>query len=84
MSKKYPHHVDLMSLPCGSIAHLDKESGFSYRCMNCHAVVGSVGMPQRCRDEVAKWDNWERMGGKNWDYRVPADHMIMIDDWADD
>jgi hypothetical protein len=40
----------------------------SYRCTDCGAVVGSIGMPQECKDEAAKWDNWEKLGGKSWDY----------------
>jgi hypothetical protein len=32
------------------------------------AVVGSVGQPQRCKDEMQKYENWEELGGKGWDY----------------
>jgi hypothetical protein len=71
--------MDLMSLPCGGIAAFDVESGISYRCMNCFAVVGSIGMPQHCKDEIKKWDNWAEMGGKNWDYKMPDNYM---DDWS--
>jgi len=35
-------------LPCGSTAVFDRESGISYRCTSCFAVVGSVGMPRAC------------------------------------
>ena len=62
-------NFDIMTLPCGGTAFLDEESTiYSYRCSSCFAVVGSIGMPKYCKDEMAKWDNWEQMGGKNWDY----------------
>jgi hypothetical protein len=32
------------------------------------AVVGSIGQPQSCKDEVKKYENWELLGGKGWDY----------------
>lgn len=57
-----------MFLPCGGRAYFDTSSGMSYRCKDCLAVVGSIGMPQECKDEAAKWDNWEKLGGKGWDY----------------
>lgn len=60
---------DAMSLPCGGVAYLDPESSiYSYRCSTCFAAVGSIGMPKHCKDEMAKWDNWEKLGGKGWDY----------------
>lgn len=59
--------LDPMCLPCGGIAYWDESSGISYRC-ECGAVVGSIGMPQSCKDEAAKWENWEKLGGKGWDY----------------
>jgi len=40
-----------VALPCGSVAYFDHESGISYRCSTCFAVVGSVGMPRACKDE---------------------------------
>lgn len=57
-----------ISLACGATACFDHESGISYRCMDCFAVIGSVGMPQRCKDEEQKWKNWESLGGEGWDY----------------
>ena len=56
-----------MYLPCGCTAYFDESSGISYRC-ECGSVVGSIGQPQSCKDEAAKWDNWEHLGGKGWDY----------------
>jgi hypothetical protein len=62
-----PAH-DKMRLPCGGTAFFDQDSGISYRCIDCMAVVGSIGQPDRCKDEAQKWDNWKSLGGKGWDY----------------
>ena len=56
-----------MNLPCGGTAYFDEGSGISYRC-ECGSVVGSIGQPQSCKDEEAKWDSWSSLGGKGWDY----------------
>ncbi len=56
-----------VKLPCGGTAYFDQSSGISYRC-ECGAVVGSIGQPQHCKDEAAKWDAWKKLGGKGWDY----------------
>jgi hypothetical protein len=32
------------------------------------ATVGSIGMPSSCKEEMKKWENWEKLGGKKWDY----------------
>lgn len=39
-----------IELPCGGIAYFDHSSGISYRC-ECGAVVGSIGMPQSCKEQ---------------------------------
>jgi hypothetical protein len=39
-----------IELECGSIASFDAESGISYRCTTCFAVVGSIGMPRECKE----------------------------------
>jgi hypothetical protein len=75
----YPHPMDLMRLPCGGIAEFDEDSGISYRCRVCNTVVGSIGMPKVCKDEIEKYDNWAKLGGQDWDYKMPDDYM---DDWA--
>lgn len=62
-----PELYDPMRLPCGGVAYFDESSGISYRC-ECGAVVGSIGMPQACKDEADKWRAWEAIGGKGWDY----------------
>ena len=59
---------DPMHLPCGGTAYFDEASGISYRCADCMAVVGSIGQPQRCKDEAKKYEVWEALGGKGWDY----------------
>ena len=61
---------DTMRLPCGGKAYFDVDSGISYRCEVCMSVVGSVGQPQHCKDEMTKYDNWEKLGGKGWDYNL--------------
>lgn len=61
-------NYDPMFLPCGGTAYFDVESGTSYRCETCFAVVGSIGQPQRCKDEAQKYENWKIIGGKGWNY----------------
>jgi hypothetical protein len=69
-----PLKYDAMKLPCGGIAYFDEDSGISYRCELCGAVVGSIGQPQSCKDEMQKWDNWSKLGGKGWDYRQEIEY----------
>ena len=38
-------------------------------CEMCGTVVGSIGQPQSCKDEIAKYENWQKLGGKGWDYK---------------
>lgn len=59
---------DPMPLPCGGVAYFDESSGISYRCGDCMAVVGSIGMPPRCKQEAEKYRVMELLGGKGWDY----------------
>ena len=79
MKLEWPDPLDLMALPCGGIAQFDYESGISYRCQQCMATVGSIGMPKHCKDQIKKWDNWVALGGKEWNYKVPDDYM---NDWS--
>ena len=37
-----------IELLCGSRAEFDVESGMGYRCTECLAMVGSMGMPREC------------------------------------
>ena len=58
-----------MHLPCGGVAEFDHSSGISYRCEMCNAVVGSVGMPRSCQNEIAKYDVLKQLGSNvKWDY----------------
>lgn len=57
-----------IKLPCGGVAFFDEDSGISYRCELCGAVVGSIGQPQHCKDEAKKWEAWKALGGEGWDY----------------
>jgi hypothetical protein len=59
-------------LPCGSKAHFDHESGISYRCSSCFAVVGSMGQPSSCKEEAKMWETLEALGGRGWDYETGA------------
>jgi len=56
-------------LPCGGVAYFDQDSGISYRCETCFAVVGSVGQPRSCREAAAKYDVLRHLGSNvKWDY----------------
>jgi hypothetical protein len=59
-----------IKLPCGGVAYFDQDSGISYRCETCFAVVGSIGQPQSCKEEAKKYELMERLGGKGWDYQA--------------
>jgi hypothetical protein len=56
-----------LHLPCGGTAYFDHDSGISYRC-DCGAVVGSIGQSRSCKEEAAKYEQWEAIGGKGWNY----------------
>ena len=64
---------DPMPLPCGGTAYFDEDSGISYRCEVCFAVVGSIGMPSSCKREMDKWDLMKKLGGQGWDYLAEAE-----------
>jgi hypothetical protein len=59
--------LDFLLLPCGGTAHFDHDSGCSHRC-ECGATVGSIGMPKACKEEMKKYETWEKLGGKGWNY----------------
>ena len=61
---------DKIKLPCGGTAYFDNDSGYSYRCVDCMAVVGSIGQPQSCKDAAQMYENWEILGGLGWDYKL--------------
>ena len=60
--------VRYMYPPCGGRAEFDYGAGHSYRCEDCGAVLGSIGQPRTCTDEAQKYLNWQKLGGKGWDY----------------
>jgi hypothetical protein len=64
------HPMDLMYLPCGGKAQFDESSGISYRCDTCMTVVGSIGMPRECKDEMDLYDKvLPALGSRvKWDY----------------
>lgn len=62
------HNLPRIRIPCGAIAYFDEDSGISYRCEMCMAVVGSIGQPQHCKDEAKKYDMMKSLGGKGWVY----------------
>jgi hypothetical protein len=57
-------------LPCGATATYDVDSGISYRCLTCFAVVGSIGQPDHCQEAANEWRVLERMGGVGWNYKT--------------
>lgn len=50
---KVPEHgcsvPKFTTAPCGSQASFELES-LSYRCESCFAVLGSLGMPEYCKE----------------------------------
>ncbi len=40
----------LERMNCGGLPVFDRESGMSYRCDKCFAVIGSVGQSDRCKE----------------------------------
>ncbi len=68
--------MDKMFLPCGSTAYYDEESTcHSYRCKNCLAVVGSMGMPKHCQDQAEKYQVLAALGGQGWEYFPAAEEL---------
>ena len=59
-----------INLPCGGTALFDEGAGFGYRCEDCMAVVGSIGMPRACKSELDKYEKvLPALGSKvKWDY----------------
>lgn len=63
-------HPTFIRLHCSSVAEFDYEIGNGYRCTKCHAVVSGKDEPKDCREKREKWEIWEKLGGKQWDYQV--------------
>lgn len=40
----------LNRMNCGGVPLFDRDSGMSYRCNKCWAVIGSVSQPQHCKN----------------------------------
>lgn len=57
-------------LPCGGTAHFCYEAGYGHRCEDCFAVVGSIGQPSHCANEMKKYSVVLKELGSNiiWDY----------------
>lgn len=68
-------NIDPIKLPCGGRAWFDHGSGISYRC-ECGATVGSIGMPQHCKEEAEKWDMIKALGGEGWDYLAENENEV--------
>lgn len=68
----YQDIVAPLHLPCGGTAYWDESSGISHRCDTCMAVVGSIGMPPGCKDEMDKYEKvLPALGSKiKWDYEL--------------
>ena len=49
---------------CGAEAVFDEGSGCGYRCVECGAMLGSVGMPSHCKDEENKVLEWKILKGE--------------------
>jgi hypothetical protein len=57
-----PRYIKVL---CGATAEFDVESGISYRCHDCFAVVGSVGMPKRCKELYDMENVVDKLKGKS-------------------
>ncbi|WP_028492711.1 hypothetical protein [Thioalkalivibrio sp. ALE19] len=42
-------------MPCGAMAPVDDTGSFpAYRCQNCGALKGSMGVPDRCQESAGE------------------------------
>ena len=57
-------HIPPIELLCGSSASFDVSSEYAHRCDNCGAVVGSVGMPSRCKELYDMEEVVARLNGR--------------------
>lgn len=67
------HNMPRIRIPCGATASFDVDSGISYRCEHCFAVVGSIGQPGECKQKAQEYELMEKLGGAGWKYE---DHII--------
>jgi len=63
-------YPEVLHLPCGGTAPQDLTTEFSYRCLDCGAVPGSLDQPKRCKELSEQYRMWKELGGKGWDYRT--------------
>jgi hypothetical protein len=49
---------------CGHIAEFDFSSMCGYRCTNCMAIIGSMGMPLQCEQLYEQEEIVRRLKGK--------------------
>lgn len=56
-----------ITLLCGNRAEFDIDSGISYRCTRCFAVVHSVGMPRECKKLYEMQEVVDKLKGKKND-----------------
>lgn len=61
MDLAWPPYIEL---PCGATADFDDSSGYGYRCTDCFAVVGSVGMPKACAKLYAEQQDADKIVNK--------------------
>jgi len=55
---------DTIEVLCGSTAYFDEDSGISYRCETCFAVIGSIGMPRECAELYRMEEVVQKLKGK--------------------
>jgi hypothetical protein len=56
-----------IKLLCGSMASFDIESGISYRCDKCYAVMRSIGMPKACKELYDMQDVVDKLKGQRYE-----------------
>ncbi len=61
-SGSYMNHKPI-ELLCGSTAVFDVDSMMGYRCTECFAMVGSMGMPPSCKDLYDQADVIDKLRG---------------------
>ena len=59
-----------LHLPCGGTAIWEDDSILSYRCIDCGAVLGSIGQPKECVKIQENYTMWKKLGGMGWDYKL--------------
>ena len=60
-----PLYLTVMS--CGGQPVFDEDSGMSYRCDTCFAVIGSIGQSDNCKDLNKNDPRGDRAGPRRGD-----------------